>query len=58
MISFSLREPINYQKICQEIDRLLKKEINSQKQAESTLLVIKLIETKEVEEIKKIELNA
>jgi hypothetical protein len=58
MIGFSLRQPIDYQKICREIDGLIKKEIKSQKQAESTILVIRLAqatETQEIQEIKKIE---
>ena len=57
MISFSLKEPISYQKLVQEIDNLIKKQIKNQKQAESTVLVIRLTEITQVidSEIKKIE---
>lgn len=54
MIYFSLKEPVSYQKICQEIEKLLNKEIKSQKQAESTLLVIKLSQVTDHQEIKKL----
>ncbi len=56
MIYFSLKEPLSYQKICQEIEKLLNKEIKNKKQAESTLLVIKLSQIiDQEEEIKKLE---
>lgn len=55
MIYFSLKEPVSYQQICQEIDKLLKKEINSKEKAESSILVIKVSEITNAQEIKKIE---
>lgn len=54
MIIFSLNKQISIEKIIKEIEKLIKKEINSQEKANNSVLKISIQTVVEHEEIKKL----